>query len=427
MKFILKIADWTHRKLFKHPLSVEGEAFIKNLSWVFFATIFAKFLMFIVQTWGGRILGPEKYGEVNLIISIGQILFVPLSLFVGGNALIKYYQESKTNNERSSYLSTATLSFLFFLFIIALLLFLFQEKLAFLFKTTPQTILLAIFFAILSSSLTYAENMLRTVLKFRVISLLQLISHLIMFILFLLLLRKNSIWVVIGPLFLQLGTYLLFSIRTILAEIKISFSSTMFWELLHFNKYAIFTSISGVVYANVDKIILNYLNGTTGVGLYQAYYFSSLIIFGTLVTIFVTVFFPTIVKFEDKKNIIKKILKVNWIAMPVIFLLTILSTILIIKYIYSYPFYLNLAIITSMLTAIFPISFVLGNISLSLGISGAKVYLIGNILQMGINIILNLILIPRFYITGAMTATLISYIFVTIYFYYKLRTGKEEI
>ena len=421
-RLLLNLIYKLHQKIFNNEISSGEKAFLKNVGLVLLATLFAKGLLFMVQTIGGRVLGPAIYGKVNLIISIGTILCLPIIIFSGGNALTKFYQEEESQVKKTELLSTITISYFVIFIFSGIILFLIKGLLSIVFKVEISTIILSIFYALLVALSSYSDNFLKTLLKFKELSTIQIISHSVLFITFVYLyFTGRGIYLILLPLFsIHIISFFL-TTKYIIPKIKITFNQKVFNKISQYNQFIIFASVSGIVLANVDKIMLNYFYGTESVGMYQASFLASTIIIATITGVFINVLFPTITQFKEKGSAFKKINKLLLFSTPLAFMVLLPITYIIVVKIYDYPFLINSWIIFCLASTLLSINMVYMSLLTATSLRKTKNYFYGMILQTASNILFNVILIPKYYITGAVLATLLSTSLGIVYFYYALK------
>jgi O-antigen/teichoic acid export membrane protein len=418
-KIILKSSNYIYKRLFKQNLSENEEKFILNVSWVSLGVIIAKIMMYVIHALAGRFLGPEIYGEANLIVSIAMFLSIPLTIFAGNHGLIKYFQESDCEIEKKKFFSTNTIALFFSGTLFYLLFFFFRETLSFSLGISVDLLLWAIIFSFFSILMSFSETALRMLFLFKEMSIVELFSTaLATMVFFLLLMQNNSIGLLIIPLITMRLLYFLGGIKYLINYFWLKFDMKIFIKTFNYNKYIILTNISGVLITNIDKIMLNYFFGTSSVGIYQAYFFSSTVIIGVLITIFVHVFFPTIIKIKDKINVLKKLDVLLLMSVFIIFVVMLPVSFITIKYVYGYQILLFPLLISVLFSAVLPAQIIQGQYLMSLNIEGAKQFFIGSLIQSIINVILNIIFIPLWMVSGAFFATFITGIIGYIYFRY---------
>ena len=164
-----------------------------------------------------------------------------------------------------------------------------------------------------------------------------------------------------------------------------------------------------MIYAELGKILLEYFTNVTILGIYGVYYLASIMVSGVVSRIISTVIFPSASKHTNKLLFIHKLEK----SMPIMLILGIPGMIffefIILRlfgpeYPYDY-FYMVIFAIAAVLTVINSTGIWIYN---SEGVNGAKQVVYILIALAGTSLILNIILIPLYQITGAVVSLIIA-------------------
>jgi O-antigen/teichoic acid export membrane protein len=184
--------------------------------------------------------------------------------------------------------------------------------------------------------------------------------------------------------------------------------------------FAILGGASFVFYTNIDKILIYKYLTVADVGIYKAYYMSSINFARLLFGIFNTVFFPTASKYKNKYIIFKRI---NTIVPYIIIIglpFTLTSQFIILTlYGSGYQFDLILMILFGLAAIIIFLNSCYVWLMASVGIDGIKITSLGAIITAVMNIVLNIMFIPVIGLRGAIIATIISYIVFTLIIFLK--------
>jgi O-antigen/teichoic acid export membrane protein len=148
----------------------------------------------------------------------------------------------------------------------------------------------------------------------------------------------------------------------------------------------------------------------TDVGIYTAYTYSSVEMLYLVSGIFITVFFPTISGYKNKKSILKKINKLIPYFLILGIPVTIIAEFIILSF-YGTEYSMNLLLmtifaITSVLSAWYRVYAWLFN---SEGEKGVKLTFSGTGTIAVVNILLDICLIPRWGLLGAIISTAFAY------------------
>jgi len=397
-------------------MTLEMNTFIESMFFVFIATGIAKSLTLIMNYFGGRILGPGLYGEYTLIISVAAFLVIPIGLGILGG-ITKTLAETQSYSRQRKIVSTASIYLIGTLIVMTAIYLIFYKQIANAIHIGNNLFILAILFALVNVGASLIGSILLGLHKQKTWAYMTAISNLIAFCIFIIavLSINNSLLIIYVPTSVA---FFLFSIIGFLLLKKyifpLKFNRPIFKETFNYGIYHFFIIIANTVLGNVDKVMLGFMIDAVSVGLYQAYYLSSIMIMGVLSGVFVQVFFPTAVKLQDKKGILKKINKMIPLTIITTLVLTAIFEYVGVKYLYNYEFFLSTAsifVITTIATTVFVIYTTFLS---SFGVAGVKKTAIIVFLGMFLNILLNYMLIPKFQINGAAIATLISYVLMCV-------------
>ena len=196
--------------------------------------------------------------------------------------------------------------------------------------------------------------------------------------------------------------------------------------MFHFGVYIFFITISSTLLGNLDRVMLNYYLGAGAVGLYQAYYFSSIMFVGVLTGIFVQVFFPTAVKLKELHSTLKKLDKVVAIGVAcAIVLVPVL--LLVILALYHYPFFWLTAAFFTLTTMADIAGCLYSSLLTAQGIVGVRRVTYGLLFAFVFNGALNAFLIPRIGLDGAAIAIMVTFILQTTYVRMTLGALKKHV
>jgi O-antigen/teichoic acid export membrane protein len=285
-------------------------------------------------------------------------------------------------------------------------------------------ILLAVSFA----SYSIIMSIIKGLHKFRHIAVLEMIMGGFTFIIFITLISTGKKDFIL-PTVASIAGYLIFSVfgliflRKNLSLNPADFKAAWLKKLLTYGSFAVFGGVAGAILANIDRILLNYFHNSTDIGIYSAYFAASTVAITPLIQLFLTVFFPTASKSTDKKQILNKINKLSKKIFIIVFIVSITSTYLILRlYGSKYPVYYLLILLFGLsiaFSAIYQVNMWFLN---AIGVKGVKTTIKGTLSAAGLNFILNILLIPKLFIYGAILATIFSTIYMT--FYFKISANK---
>jgi Membrane protein involved in the export of O-antigen and teichoic acid len=407
----MTIAEFINEKIFHRTKGNETILFIKNVSYVATGSLIAAGLMFAFNILAGRILGPSEYGKFTLINSIAMFLYIPM-IFGMSTAMVKYSAEKRDFLRQQKIISTSYIYIIVFCLISTSIYLMFSSKIAPYFSVSVEQFHLAVIFAILFASYTLTTNTLRGLHEMKMYSIIQPIYGIIPLIVLLTLLSIDYISYesVVFSMYFAYGIVSVVIIVMIRKYLTLGLDKSWAKILIKYSTLNIFSSVSYMLYTNIDKILINKYMTVNDVGLYNAYSFSSISVMAIFSGILTTVLFPTISKYENKEE---TILNVNKYIPYLIFfgfiLINVSQYIIISLYGNKYPIDLSLMLlfsIASVLSAIYEIYSWIFN---SIGLKGVRITMKGTVTVAIINILLNLYLIPHFGLCGAISATAIAY------------------
>jgi len=413
----LNFLEKVYEKIFKEKITLTVKIFFQNLTYIILGYGVAATLIFIFQILVGRILGPQEYGKYALIDSTAAFLSIFMTLGVS-TAAIKYNSEKEDYLRQQKIISSSYFATLIISSFFAFLFFIFSNLFSETFSISPLVFLTAVIFSVCYALYLLAMDSLSGLHQMKRIALFRaLYGFLVLAFLALFLFFSHISFITVSLIisFVYLAIFLL-----ITANIRnyISFKVDKAWlkNLLEYGLYAASGSFLIVFLPNLSKIMVFKFLTLFDVGIYNAYYFSSLSIVILFNTIFITVFFPTASKYSQKSLILIKVKKVTphlfVIGIPILFIIQIL----VLKFFgkqYLIDYWLMF------LFAVSGIVFFLYSLYVwlfySKGIAQARRVVFLTILVFVINVLLNFYLIPILFLRGAVISLILTYLFGWIY------------
>ena len=423
-KLFIKLITTAYEKVSHEKMSDDVKEFFRDLSYVGLGTIVATIFSFTFNILAGRILGPSEYGGFTLVQSVAMFLYIPMLLGFS-TAMVKYNAEKSDYDRQQRIISTTYILVFIFTIISVFIYYLFPSQISEIFSVSKEIFQLSVFFAVLFVFHVLTTSTLRSMHEMKKLSVLQPIHSAVLLVSFIALIFLNfisfksmvfSVYIAYG---ITGGIILIF----IYKYLKFQFDKSWAKTLAKYSGFTILSGISFTFYTNIDKILINKYMLVGDVGLYNAYHYASINVIGMFSGIFLTVFFPTVSKYKDKITILKRVNK--FIPYLIIFgLLFILFSEFFILKLYgdNYPLTFSLMLIfaiTSVLVAWYGVYAWLFN---SEGEKGAKLTLSGTGTIAITNVLLNVYLIPRFGLHGAIGSTALAYCIGMIVIY--TRRGK---
>lgn len=410
----------TYRNLFAKKMSANTKNFFKNMSYVTAGTVIEAMSWFTFNILSGRYLGPGDYGKFTLIHSVGMFLYLPMTLGIS-TGIIKYSSEKKDFNRQSSIITTSYIIVLILSILCIGIYIKFSEVLNDVFLISQNILYLGIIFAVIYAFYIITTSTLQGIFQIKKYAVLKPVCGLVILLSFLTFVLSEKLSFK-SPI---IAMYLAYSITggIILLSIQKNLRPQFFdfqWAktLTKYGTFSFLSAVSYIVCTNVDKILINKYLTIEAVGLFNAYFISSLKIMGMISGILITVLFPLISGQKEKGLVLKKYKSlVPYIIIFGIPLMTITQIITLKLYGGSFELDLNLALLFSITSVLFLWYDIYGWIFNSMGINGAKLTMYGTIIIAITDIILDICLIPLLGLEGSIIATAIAYCAGLAFFY----------
>jgi len=407
----MQLTTFGYERIFHEKMSDEVKRFFKNLSYVGFGTIIATVFSFTFNILAGRILGPSRYGEFTLVQSVAMFLYIPMLL--GFNtAMVKYNAEKEDYNRQRSIISTTYILVFICTIVSIFVYYLFSPQISNLFSVSREKFYLSVVFAVLFVFYTLTINTFRGLHQMKKYAIFQPIYSAILLSAFSVFIFLNfiSFKSMVFSMYLAYGITGGIILAFIRKYLRFEFDKHWAGRLAGYGSYAIIGGVSYVFYTNVDKILINTYMTVADVGIYRAYYFASVGIAGLFFGIFKTVFFPAASKCDDKKTIFKKIGRFTPYLIGFGLPLIVISEFVILKlYGGGYPINFSLMLLFSIVSILIVYYGIYDWAFCSEGMTGVKLVNISTIIIAIINIPLNIFLIPRIGLLGAIASTAIAF------------------
>lgn len=399
------------------------QKYFQNTGWMFLGKIASMAISFIATSYIARNLGPTNYGELSYAVS-----FVGLFSFLAtlGIDNILYIDLVKYPEKKKEYLGTAIILRLLAAILTIIISFIFA------FFLSPKDVSLFIIFII---SLTFIFNSFQllnyefqaetkskypALISLSVVLILNILKVLIIFlnkgvIYLAAIILLESILLMIGFIYLRLKIYGNFQ--------GFIFKKEIAKQMLNDSLPLIFASAFFAIYARIDQVMIKNMLNSESVGLYDAAVKLSEIWY-FIPNIIITSIFPAIVNIKkvSEELYYKRLKKVFFIVTAISFLTAF----------FTFLFSKNIILIvfgSGFIGAVTVVNiYVWSNIGAILNFISQQILIIENQGQkislivfggMITNILLNLLLIPKYGISGAAFATLISYFvpFISLLFF----------
>ena len=391
----------------------------KNTAWLFTGQIIGRLLRAAVVIYAARVLGAASLGAFSYALSIAA--FLTIFSDIGINALLTR-EGSKNPKERERYLATSFAVKLTLLLIMSVAALLFINRLTNL-PEAMSLIPIALLVFIFDSLRDLGCAMARALEEMRIEAITNILTNIAItvFGIIALCISPTSMSVIVAY---ALGT--LFGFISIVIPLRRYFKGL--WK--NFDRALIkpilltawpfgLVGLMGAVMINTDVLILGWMRSATEVGLYSAAQRPIQLLY-IAPSLIATAFFPQLARMAAESK--EKFAKLFENALALIYLLALPLTvggvilakqIIVLLYGASYASsYVSFAILSATLIVVFPATLI-GNAIFAH--NKQKTFLIYVALGVFGNIILDLILIPRWGMNGSSAATLINQIIINIY------------
>ena len=395
-----------------------------NMSWMLIAQIIVSILSFIWTIMVAQYLGPSEYGIFGTAISFSNLFLVISDLGVGTYIIrsISTDLENENNYINNAFSLSLFLSVLYLVIVLVVLLGLGWDNLIIL-----SCLLYAIvnvigrFVGVLVIPFQVHEQM-----KFQAIN--NIISNVSTFIVLMLVIFTSlglfgviSAYIISGIISFL---YVFFTVRKHYFHLEFSFNPSFYKELIKCGIPFAITTVFATIYYSIDMVMITQFVGTYDAGLYNAAY--KLLSFLTIFySIYTTVIFPVLSKlFKDSKDLLKL-----GFAKSSKYLTVVSIPIAVFTCFYSYDIiniygseFVSAGPIMNILIWTICFIFINGNAGAVLN-AAHKEYSVTKICGAAalLNVVLNLIFIPKFSYYGASVATVLSEALVFILCMYVLK------
>lgn len=386
--------------------------FIDNFYYVLIGSLGSTILLIMFNILAGRMVGPYNYGTFILIQSIAMFLYLPMVLGIN-TSLVKFLSERDDFDDKSRIISSAYLLIFSSTLMSTLIYLFFMSEISKLISIPENLFTLSIIYAISFTFFVTTTNTLKGLRELKKYSILQFVSNVLILVLFVLL-----FWFKIETFdSLLISTFISYGLITAIIIIRnrsfleISLIKGTMQALL---RYGLLTHLGGasyIIYTNADKLFINKFMSFESIGIYNAYYYSSVnvaILFSGMV---VTVLFPMVSRQKGQLKIIKLVNKfipyVIALGIPMIFI----SQLIIVR-LFGNMYHLDylLMIVFAITAIIYFIYDVHAWILCSEGEKGVRIALSGSLCIAIAAIILDIFLIPAFGLIGAISSMCIAYL-----------------
>lgn len=417
------VAGIIYEKIFHEKMSSEVVNFLKIVSYVGFGTFIATAFSFTFNVLSGRILGPIGYGKFSLVQSIAMFLYIPMIMGYS-NAMIKYSAEKDSFDRQREIVSTTYILVLICTIVSVVIYLLVPQNILEYFSVSSEVFHLSIVFAVLFVVYTLTTSTLKALHKMKQYAMLTPIYSIVLLLVFITFSFFRNISYLLSTVSI-IFAYMTTSILSLIYILKyLTCRPNKYWayKLTNYGLYTIIGGIAFVFYTNIDQILINRYMSAEDLGIYKAYYYSSINVASICFNSFNSVFFPVASKYKDKAIILKRINKIIPYLIGIGTPFIVFSEFVILNlyggaYKINFPLIILFAIVSILIVyyGLYDWTFC------SEGIKGVKLVNKSTILIAIINITLDFYFIPFMGLFGAIISTGIAF---TVGIYFLLKRGK---
>jgi len=416
-EFAYLLLDKPYEIIFKERLSYRTAELFLSTSYVAVGTLFGSALTFVFLILGARILGPQGFGDLSLVMSIGVIAAISMEFNLV--ATLKYASGGHYDSVRTNIISTSSIEALLLVTASTVVFVLLSHQLSYLLGVSTAVFLVAVAYAAALTSFTLAMNVLRVLFSMKAYALSNAAQSALLFALFLVVIHSGTqSW--------QSAAYALAASNVVISVIVIlcirdHFKLRFDWywarKITRYSFFAIPGLIAGG-FMGLDRIFVNLFMTTAAVGLYNAYFLPSITIAATLWGIVNAAFFPYASRSNDKRALLLKINTViPYLAVVLVPLIVCAEVIAFVLYGHQYAFSLQLSFFFALAATVYIVFLSYTWLAASVGARGAKMSTVCNVLALVVLIGLDIVLIPRIGILGAAITLISSYLVPTLFLY----------
>lgn len=400
------------------------QRYFRNIGWSLAGKVFSLVISFFIGALVARYLGPQRYGVLNYALSF-VTLFVFLSSFGIDNVLIR--ELIKYKDQETSILNMAfTLKLLGggLIIVTATLFSIFFEN-----DSYTTTLIFIYSLHLIFISLNITDAYFQSIVKLKYSFIAQFTSTILVSILklYFVFLGFGTGWFILALVFEAMISSIImlnFFFRNG-NSLKISLNTTLAKKLLADSWPFILTSAFYLIYTKIDQVMIGKMIDTTSLGIYSAgVKIAELWCF--IPSIICGVMFPAIMNSRlINKSLYSQRLKRIFFLVIGLSLFFAFFQLILAKYFILFIFgqaYLDSTIILKIYTwAGVVVSAIIVLQQYLIIENKTKLIMVSSLVGAIMNVVLNLIFIPRFGIVGSAWATVISYSMIPIVIFITLR------
>jgi O-antigen/teichoic acid export membrane protein len=411
--------------IFKEQLSHQAVELFLSTSYAGIGTLFGAALTFIFLILGARILGPDGFGNLSLVMSIGIIAEISMGLNLV--ATVKYASAAHDDSVRTIIISTSSIEAVLLVTASTAVFALLAPQLSSLLGVSEAVFIFAVVYAVAMTFFTLALNALRVLFRMKAYALSAAVQSALMLALFLVFVHSEAAsW--------QSAAYALAASNLVISLVLIVYIRDHLkrhfdWHwariITRYSYFAIPGSIA-VAFMGLDRILINIFMTTAAVGLYNAYFLPSITIAATLYGVVNTTFFPYASRSNDKLALLSKTNKaIPYSGVVLVPLFVLAEAVAFVLYGKQYPFSLQLSFFFALAATVYFVFLSYTWLAASVGARGARMSAFCNVLALLVLVGVDLVLIPRIGILGASITLIFSYLVPTLFLYSRTQFWAE--
>jgi O-antigen/teichoic acid export membrane protein len=414
-EFASRLVNLPYEMIFKERMSRDVTDLLRHTSYAAIGTLFGALISSVFTILAARILGPANFGDFSLITVVGVIF--GLSMALGLSPMIVYASRARDESEQTRIISTAYILMALFTVASVIIYVLLSSPLSQIIGISVTLYLFALAYALTSAFFALTLNSFRIFFKMKTYALLNAGQSIVVLVVFLVFVSSGArSWQSAGySLFISYVAISLTSLVVLRKYISLRFDRFWSKRIVHYLRFAIPGAIAGAC-MGIDRILINIFGTAAEVGIYSAYFLSSITVALMLSTIVNAAFFPYASRSRDKGSILVKINKAApYVSISLVPPFVLVERIVFFLYGHQYPFSWEIAFFFALAAVLTFFYQCYGYLMGSEGPQGAQVNTRSGIIAFVVLICLDVLLIPLTGILGATLTLIIAYLIGILY------------
>jgi O-antigen/teichoic acid export membrane protein len=419
--FGYRLFNTLYELIFGEKMSPETQQFFTGTSYVAIGTLFGSLLTFVFNALAARMLGPTNFGNLTLVTTVSVIISIPMGMCLLGG--LKYCAEAEDDSVRSHIISTyGQLTALLTVGFIAIYV-IFSAQLSNAFGISTELYLFAIAYGAIVVFFGLTIYLLRSLFRIRAIALINALQSVLVLAAFLIFISTNirSWQAAMFSLYIGYGAIATILVVNLRQYMKLQYDWLWSRKILSYAVFALPGGLAGA-FMGIDRLLINKFITTAAVGIYNAYYLSSITVTVALWGIVNVAFFPLASKSRDKLSIFRNINKAApYLVAALLPSIVLIEFIIFILYGGQYHFSAELGLLFAFAATSCFFYWCYSYLIASEGTGGIKVNTISSIIALIVLVGLDVVLIPVIGISGAGVGLIFAYMTGILYLATKWR------